>query len=120
MSAQTKAFFDRSFSFYSNAYPQAEQVHQRMSGKRIGLAVASEETYPGAALGIVHQIQEFSRYTHSAFVGVVHGAGNQRGEIARDPRNPLQAARELGREFFTRPYSDYQMDSPRSTQVWEE
>ncbi|MHA0855083.1 flavodoxin family protein, partial [Serratia nematodiphila] len=66
MSAQTKAFFDRSFSFYSNAYPQAEQVHQRMSGKRIGLAVASEETYPGAALGIVHQIQEFSRYTHSA------------------------------------------------------
>lgn len=46
MSAQTKAFFDRSFSFYSNAYPQAEQVHQRMSGKRIGLAVASEETYP--------------------------------------------------------------------------
>lgn len=120
MSAQTKAFFDRSFSFYSNAYPQAEQVHQRMSGKRIGLAVASEETYPGAALGIVHQIQEFSRYTHSAFVGLVHGAGNQRGEIARDPRNPLQAARELGREFFTRPYSDYQMDSPRSTQVWTE
>lgn len=82
--------------------------------------MASEETYPGAALGIVHQLQEFSRYTHSAFVGVVHGAGNQRGEIARDPRNPLQAARALGREFFTRPYSDYQMDSPRSTQVWEE
>lgn len=118
MSAQTKAFFDRSFSFYSNAYPQAADVQQRMSGKRIGLAVASEETYPGAALGIVHQIQEFSRYTHSAFVGLVHGAGNQRGEIARDPRNPLRAARELGREFFTRPYSDYQMDSPRSTQVW--
>ncbi|MGP2689260.1 flavodoxin family protein, partial [Serratia nevei] len=39
MSAQTKAFFDRSFSFYSNAYPQAADVHQRMSGKRIGLAV---------------------------------------------------------------------------------
>ncbi|CAI0810105.1 Putative NAD(P)H-dependent FMN-containing oxidoreductase ywqN [Serratia entomophila] len=118
MSAQSKAFFDRSFSFYSNAYPQAEQVHQRMRGKRIGLAVASEETYPGAALGIVHQIQEFSRYTHSEFVGLVHGAGNQRGEIAHDPRNPLLAARELGREMFTRPYSDYRMDSPRSTQVW--
>jgi multimeric flavodoxin WrbA len=120
MSAQSKAFFDRSFSFYSNAYPQAEQVHQRMRGKRIGLAVASEETYPGAALGIVHQIQEFSRYTHSEFVGLVHGAGNQRGEIAHDPRNPLLAARELGREMFTRPYSDYRMDSPRSTQVWPE
>lgn len=120
MSAQTKAFFDRSFSFYSDAYPQAEQVHRRMRGKRIGLAVASEETYPGAALGIVHQIQEFSRYTHSEFVGLVHGAGNKRGEIARDPRDPLQAARALGREIFTLSYSDYRMDSPRSTQVWPE
>lgn len=119
MSAQTKAFFDRSFSYYSSAYPDAEQVHQRMSGKRIALAVASEETYPGAAMGIVHQIQEFSRYSHSEFVGLVHGAGNSRGEISRDPRNPLQAARELGREIFTRPYSDYRMDTPRSPQVWQ-
>ncbi|HEJ8089332.1 TPA: flavodoxin family protein [Serratia liquefaciens] len=119
MSAQTKAFFDRSFSYYSSTYPDAEQVHQRMSGKRIGLAVASEETYPGAAMGIVHQIQEFSRYSHSEFVGLVHGVGNSRGEISRDPRNPLQAARELGREIFTRPYSDYRMDTPRSPQVWQ-
>lgn len=119
MSAQTKAFFDRSFSYYADAYPEAKQVHQRMSGKRIGLAVASEETYPGAAMGIAHQIQEFSRYSHSEFVGVVHGAGNSRGEISRDPRNPLLAARDLGREIFTRPYSDYRMDTPRSSQVWQ-
>lgn len=118
MSAQTKAFFDRAFSYYADAYPDAKQVHQRMSGKRIGLAVASEETYPGAAMGIAHQIQEFSRYSHSEFVGVVHGAGNSRGEIGRDPRNPLLAARDLGREIFTRPYSDYRMDTPRSSQVW--
>ncbi|CAI0728374.1 Putative NAD(P)H-dependent FMN-containing oxidoreductase ywqN [Serratia quinivorans] len=120
MSAQTKAFFDRSFSYYSNAYADAEQVHQRMSGKRIGLTVASEETYPGGAMGIVHQIQEFSRYSHCEFVGVVQGAGNNRGEVSRDPRNPLQAARDLGREIFTRHYSDYRMDTPRSTQVWQD
>lgn len=120
MSAQTKAFFDRSFSYYADAYPEAKQVHQRMSGKRIGLAVASEETYPGAAMGIAHQIQEFSRYSHSEFVGMVHGAGNSRGEIGRDPRNPLLAARDLGREMFTRPYSDYRMDTPRSSQVWQQ
>ncbi|HCJ99995.1 MAG TPA: flavodoxin family protein [Serratia grimesii] len=119
MSAQTKAFFDRSFSYYASSYPDAEQVHQRMSGKRIGLAVASEETYPGGAMGIVHQIQEFSRYTHSEFVGVVHGAGNNRGEISRDPRNPLLAAHELGRDIFTRHYSDYRVDTPRSPQVWQ-
>jgi multimeric flavodoxin WrbA len=119
MSAQTKAFFDRSFSYYASTYPDAEQVHQRMSGKRIGLAVASEETYPGGAMGIVHQIQEFSRYTHSEFVGVVQGAGNNRGEISRDPRNPLLAAHELGRDIFTRHYSDYRVDTPRSPQVWQ-
>ncbi|MDR3400456.1 MAG: flavodoxin family protein [Pandoraea sp.] len=120
MSAQAKAFFDRSFSFIVNGYPEAEQVHRRMSSKRIGVTVASEETYPGAALGIVHQVQEYSRYTHSEFVGLVHGSGNKRGEIVRDPRNPLQAARDLGREIMTRPYSDYRMDSPRSTRVWPE
>ena len=90
-----------------------------MQGKRLGLAVASEETYPGAALGIVHQIQEFARYTHSDFVGFVHGAGNSRGEIAADPRQPLLAAQALGAEFFTRKYSDYRIETPRSHSVWE-
>ena len=59
-----------------------------MQGKRLGLAVASEETYPGAALGIVHQIQEFARYTHSDFVGFVHGAGNSRARS-----RPIRASR---------------------------
>ena len=62
MSAQTKAFFDRSFSHYAGSGDGPEDVKTRMQGKRLGLAVASEETYPGAALGIVHQIQEFARY----------------------------------------------------------
>ena len=65
MSAQTAAFFDRSFSHYAGSGNGPEDVKTRMQGKRLGLAVASEETYPGAALGIVHQIQEFARYTHS-------------------------------------------------------
>ncbi|AKQ55471.1 Putative NAD(P)H-dependent FMN-containing oxidoreductase ywqN [Bordetella hinzii] len=120
MSAQMKAFFDRSFSYYSAAYPRSRQVQQAMSGKRLGLAVASEESYPGVALGIVHQVQEYSRYTHSAFVGYVHGVGNARGEVEHDPRRPLEAARELGREFFARRYTDYRMDSPRATRVWDD
>lgn len=119
MSAQTKAFFDRSFSFYSGSYPDSETVQQRMTAKRLALALASEETYPGAAIGIVHQIQEFARYTHSDFIGYVHGAGNSRGEIRQDPRQPLQAATALGRDFFTRKYSDYRLETPRSHNVWE-
>ena len=114
-----QAFFDRSFSHYAGSGDGPEDVKTRMQGKRLGLAVASEETYPGAALGIVHQIQEFARYTHSDFVGFVHGAGNSRGEIAADPRQPLLAARTLGAEFFTRKYSDYRIETPRSHTVWE-
>lgn len=119
MSAQTKAFFDRSFSHYAGSGPEPERVKTRMAGKRLGLTVASEETYPGAALGIVHQVQEFARYTHSDFVGYVHGAGNRRGEVALDPRRPLAAAQALGAEFFTRKYSDYRLETPRSHNVWE-
>jgi multimeric flavodoxin WrbA len=66
LSAQTKAFFDRTFCYDAASYPDSLQVIDRMSRKRLGLVLASEETYPGASLGIVHQIQEFSCYTHSA------------------------------------------------------
>jgi multimeric flavodoxin WrbA len=118
LSAQTKAFFDRTFCYYAASHPDSSRVLDGMSRKRIGLVLTSEETYPGASLGIVHQIQEFSRYTHSEFVGVVCGAGNSRGEVARDPSDPIIAAEELGREIFERKYSDYRIDTRRSARVW--
>ncbi len=46
----------------------------------------------GAGIG---QIQEFTRYTRSTFVGVVHGYGNARGDVLRDPNEPVKAARRL-------------------------
>ncbi|WP_137391706.1 flavodoxin family protein [Rhodoligotrophos defluvii] len=118
LSAQTKAFFDRTFCYHAASYPGSAEVRSGMSGKRIGLVLASEETYPGAALGIIHQIQEFSRYTHSAFVGVVRGVGNSRGEVAYDPNDPLKAAERLGRDIFTGIYSDYRADTQRGAHVW--
>jgi len=118
MSAQTKAFFDRSFTYYAASHPRSRDVLASMAGKRLGLTLASEESYPGVGMGIVHQVQEFARYTHSQFVGLVHGVGNSRGEVARDPRQPLLAAETLGREFFTRSYSDYRLDTPREHHVW--
>ncbi len=118
LSAQTKAFFARTFCYYAASYPESAGVIERMSHKRIGLVLASEETYPGASLGIVHQIQEYSRYTHSEFVGVVRGVGNSRSEVVRDPGEPLLAAEQLGREMFTLRYSDFRLDTPRSGRVW--
>jgi multimeric flavodoxin WrbA len=117
LSAQIKAFFDRTFCYYAASYPDSACVIGGMSRKRIGLVLASEETYPGASLGIIHQIQEFSRYTHSEFVGVIRGVGNGRGEVMRDP-TPGLAAEQLGREFFERRYSDFRLDTQRSGRVW--
>jgi multimeric flavodoxin WrbA len=118
LSAQMKAFFDRTFCYYSASFPDSERVGERMTGKKIGLVMASEETYPGASLGILHQIQEYSRYTHSEFVGYVRGIGNSRSEVTRDPSDPVFAAEQLGRDLFVRKYSDYRLDTPRSGKVW--
>lgn len=119
VSAQTKAFFDRTFCYYAASYPDSGKVIERMASKRIGLVLASEETYPGASLGIIHQIQEYARYTHSDFVDVVRGIGNRRGEVVNDPGDPLAAAERLGRGMFIRRASDYRIDTERSSRVWE-
>lgn len=118
LSAQVKAFFDRTFCYYAASYPQSAQVIERMSRKRLALVLASEETYPGASLGIIHQIQEYARYTHSEFVGVVRGIGNSRSEVTRDPGDPIVAAEQLGREIFARRYTDYRIDTSRGGKVW--
>ncbi|WP_394838027.1 flavodoxin family protein [Pendulispora rubella] len=118
LSAQTKAFFDRTFCHYAASSPRSAEVLEKMGRKRLGLVLASEETYPGASLGIVHQMQEFSRYTYSELVGVVRGVGNRRGEVQLDPVDPVREAERLGREMFVRAYSDYRLDTPRSPRVW--
>lgn len=118
LSAQTKAFFDRSFCYYAASYPDSASVIRGMTRKRLGLVLASEETYPGALLGIVHQIQEYARYTHSDFVGIVRGVGNRRGEVEKDPTGPIQEAEHLGKELFVRKTSDYRIDSERAGGVW--
>jgi multimeric flavodoxin WrbA len=118
LSAQIKAFFDRSFCYYAASYPSSAQVIDRMSCKRIGLVLVSEETYPSATLGVIHQIQEFSRYTHAQFVGVIRGIGNSRGDVLHDPCCPVHMAEKLGRDFFELHYSDYCLDTPRGGRVW--
>jgi multimeric flavodoxin WrbA len=117
-SAQLKAFFDRTFCYYAASYPASGEVIEKMQGKRIGLALSSEETFPMVSGGIISQVQEFVRYTRCNFVGVVHGYGNARGDVLKDPCAPVEAARRFGREFFTRHTSDYQIDTVRSGRVW--
>ena len=81
VSGQLKTFFDRLFCYIAASEPDAETFVGGLVGKRLALVVASEESYPGASLGVIHEIQEYARYTHSAFVGVVQGIGNKRRDV---------------------------------------
>lgn len=119
MSGQLKTFFDRTFCYYAASCPDSSSNLASMSNKRIGLLISSEETYPGAILGLTHSLQEFSRYTHSEFVGVVQGIGNRRGDVEKDPSAPFDRARNLGATLFDRHYSDYRIDTPRPSSVWD-
>jgi multimeric flavodoxin WrbA len=118
MAGQLKTYFDRLFCFIAASEPESELFVNGVVGKRIGLLMSSEETYPGAGLGIVHQIQEYSRYTHSEFVGYVCGIGNKRGDVLRDPNDPIGQARALGRTLFDRVATDYRIDTERAGSTW--
>lgn len=118
-SAQLKAFFDRMFCYYAASYPGSADVIERMKNKRLGLAISSEETFPMVAAAVLTQFQEYARYSRSTFVGVVHGFGNSRGDVRRDPGDPIGAARRFGRDFFTRAATDYRVDTVRPARMWD-
>lgn len=118
VSGQLKTFFDRLFCFIAASEPDADRFVAGLTRKRLGLVMSSEETYPGAALALVHELQEYARYTHSELVGVVRGIGNKRGDVLCDPSDPLAAARELGGTLFTRHATDYRIDTERAGSTW--
>lgn len=118
MAGILKTFLDRMFCYCAASYPGSADVIARMQRKRMALLLAAEETYPGAELGIVHQMQEFARYTHGALVSVVRGAGNRRGEVAHDPSDPLGTAYRAGVSFAERPSTDYRIDTLRDMNLW--
>jgi multimeric flavodoxin WrbA len=118
VSGQLKTFFDRLFCFIAASEPDAERFVAGLVRKRLALVMSSEETYPGAALALVHEIQEYARYTHSDLVGVVRGIGNKRGDVLQDPSDPLAAAHDLGRTLFERQATDYRIDTERAGSTW--
>jgi multimeric flavodoxin WrbA len=118
VAGQLKTYFDRMFCFIAASEPESDRYVAGVINKRIGLLMSGEETYPGAMLGLVHEIQEFSRYTHSDFVGYVCGIGNKRGDVLQDPLDPIGQARDLGRTLFDRVATDYRIDTERAGSTW--
>jgi hypothetical protein len=51
-------------------------------------------------------------------VGVVRGIGNRRRDVALDPSEPLERARELGSRLADLPSTDYRLDTDRPSTTW--
>jgi len=120
VAAVLKNFFDRMVCYLAASHPDSAALADALSAKRSALLLSSEERYATAALGVVAQLQEMSRYLGHELVAVVQGIGNKRGEVTYDPADPLAASRRLGRELFELHHSDYRIDSVRPNTVWSQ
>jgi multimeric flavodoxin WrbA len=120
MPARLKTVFDRLFCYTANSAPQQAQVIDGIMGKKVGVLISCEESYVGATQGVIAQFQELTRYLRQDLVGVVVGNANSRGEIVRDPSDPLSCARDLGARLFDIRVTDFRLDTVRSNRVWEQ
>lgn len=116
--AQFKCVVDRLVCYTSHRHHRSQAVLEQLRGKRYALLLSSEESNHAMSVGIVQQMSDFCRYTYGALVAVVNAVGNRRGEIARDPSQPLALARRTGAELLRIRATDFRIDTPRSGAVW--
>lgn len=120
MPGRLKTVFDRLFCYTANSAPQQDRVVDGIMRKKVAVVISCEESYLGATSGVIAQFQELTRYLNQDLVGVVVGNANSRGEIAKDPTHPVEAAFELARRLYTSRVTDYRLDTVRSNKVWNE
>lgn len=119
MPARLKTVFDRLFCYTANSSPRQDEVVDGIMHKKVGVLISCEESYVGATQGVISQFQELTRYLRQDLVGVVVGNANSRGEIVRDPSDPLSCGRDLGARLFEIRVTDYRLDTVRSNRVWD-
>ncbi|CAJ1496419.1 flavodoxin family protein [[Mycobacterium] burgundiense] len=117
-SGALKTFYDRMFCYVARSHPEHAEVVARLLGKRTGLLIACEESYPNATAPLISQIQEICIHLRQELAGTVIGVGNSRGEVRLDPTDPVGRAERLGRELFTARVTDFRLDTERSGKVW--
>lgn len=119
MPARLKTVFDRLFCYMSPHEPDHERVLAHIAEKPVAALITCEETYQGATLGLVAQLQELTRYLRQDLVGVVVGRGNSRGDVEHDPSDPISQAHDLARRLYTTRVTDYRFDTERASSVWK-
>ncbi|WP_210327604.1 flavodoxin family protein [Aminobacter carboxidus] len=116
--AQFKCVVDRLVCYTSQRHRGSVDVLRQLSGKKYVLLLSSEESNFGMSVGIVQQMSDFCRYTYGSLVAVMNAVGNRRGEIERDPADPLGQARKIGSDLFGIRATDFRIDTPRPGTVW--
>ncbi|ORV88351.1 flavodoxin family protein [Mycolicibacterium iranicum] len=119
MPGRLKTVFDRLFCYTANSAPQQDLVVEGIMHKKVGVLISCEESYLGATQGVIAQFQELTRYLNQDLVGVVVGNGNSRGEIVRDPSDPVSRAQKLAAMLYDTRVTDYRLNTVRSNRVWE-
>lgn len=118
VSSYFKAFLDRIFCYIAKSAPESSHVIDTVRGKQVAVCISSEESYEGSRLSVLSQFHELERYLGWTVVGTVTGIGNSRGEVYRDPANPISTARELGRNLFEIEKTNYSVEIDRPGNVW--
>ncbi|WP_169546440.1 flavodoxin family protein [Sneathiella aquimaris] len=118
MSGHMKNFLDRISCEISARNKSGIQAKQDIIGKKMGLLLSAEESNFACRMPIVAQFNELCRHLRCPFVGHVSGFGNLRGEVSKDPLDPLGSARKLGHDLFDIEETDYELDSERPHEVW--
>ncbi|OZD01737.1 NAD(P)H dehydrogenase [Rhodococcus sp. 06-235-1A] len=118
MPGRLKTMFDRLFCYISKSAPHSDDVVRGLQNKKIGVLISCEESYLGATVGVVTQMQELTRYFNQDLAGVVIGHANSRGEVTEDPSKPTESAARLGSQLFYTRVTDYRVDTVRPNKVW--
>lgn len=90
VTAQMKLFMDRTYA-----------VLKEMQGKRIGIILTYGDTdeITSGAVNAIGTLKDEFRFTRSEIVGIVHGTGNEPGEIAGN-QEIMEQAVNLGKKMI--------------------
>lgn len=101
VSAQTKAFIDRTYALDTNKeYAKLTGKKNLLSGKRFGLVLTygNEDIFLSGAINPIRWFQDVCRYMNAELAGMVYGQASEIGEIQRQP-GLMEKAFQLGQKM---------------------
>lgn len=86
-SGQLKIFFDRWFCYLSDSYPGSRQFIEGLKGKKVVLAITSEENWPGLHNNLIGMVIQTLDYMAMILLAAVIGDNSgPRGQVRENER----------------------------------